>query len=106
MYIPVSYSGTPLYAFVVNRNPTSGVAQALGWSVPVPTQEMLDIMNGYFVGNDLSIAIRILTSGTMSKVIAYTPTEVTATQIHVRRAGGSGYDPTGGETYNWYIWGV
>ena len=105
MYIPVSYTGTPTYAFVVNYNPTAGITQALSWSVPVLTQDQLNTVSGYFAGNDIAIGKRYYANGGTNLATVFTPTEVTSTQIHVRRIGASGYDPVPG-TYNWYIWGV
>lgn len=105
MYIPVSYSGTPICAFVVNYNPSAGATQALCWFVPCLPAVAADTVSSYFTGKDLSVAKRLFQSGTNGYVLSFTPTEVTENQIHVRRAGASGYDPVPG-TYNWYIWGI
>lgn len=105
MYIPVSYSGTPCFAFVVNNNPDSNVQQALSWAIPCVPAMVKNILSGYFTGQDLSVGKQLQTGGTQTYALAFTPTEVTENQIHVRRIGSSSFDPHVG-TYDWYIWGV
>jgi hypothetical protein len=85
MYIPVSYTGTPTYAFVVNYNPTAGITQALSWSVPVLTQDQLNTVSGYFAGNDIAIGKRYYANGGTNLATVFTPTKMLETPFCSRQ---------------------